>query len=207
MKPPSTPARFSEESSTSEDGETDNDETQMEDMGDMGQRFPSQTSELFVLQEESTQVISRDSSEGEIEDVVSQTLYKTDHVHAQSSQLSTQETQQTEEPMYDPSEDMFHGGQTPEESSQKKRRRSHAVVILPESVERKLGEWLETEATYFYDKRHPLYRDNKKKREDLQRMGDSFQPPIAAEDLSQWIITARTRYFYIYFLVSIVLDM
>ena len=195
LRAPSTPASFSEDSSSEEGGDTDmdNDETQMDE--DMAQRLPSQRSDVIVLQEESTQVVSRDSSEGEIEteDIVTQKLYKIDHIHDPSSQLSTQETQQTEELLVDQSQDMFHGGQTLEASSKKKRRRSHAVVILPEHVERTLGEWLEQEATYFYDKRHPLYRDQKKKREDLQRMGDSFEPPIPPEDLSQWIITARTR--------------
>ena len=168
MRAPSTPASFSEDSTSEEGGDTDmdNDETQMdEDEEVMAQRLPSQRSDVIVLQEESTQVVGRDSSEGEIEteDIVTQKLYKIDHIHDPSSQLSTQETQETEEPLLDPSPDMFHGGQTVAAPSKKKRRRSHAVVILPEDVERTLGEWLEQEATYFYDKRHPLYRDQKKK--------------------------------------------
>ena len=208
MKAPSTPAHFSEYSSSEEDDDDndtdfDIDVTQMdnEDNEEMGQRLPSQSSDVLLLREESTEVVARDSSEGGngTEDILTQKLYLTDHIHAASSQLSTQETQQTEELQLDPSQDIFHEGQTVAAPTKKKRRRSHAVVILPEHVERAMGEWLEHEGSYFYDKKHPLYRDNKKKREELERMGASFNPPVCAEDLSQWIITARTRYFYLYF--------
>ena len=121
MKPPSTPVSFSEESS--EEGEPeDNDETMMEENG---QKFPSQSSQVFVLPEDSALVIDPESSEGEIQD-------------APSSQLTIQDSQLTEE-IYDPSQDMFHGRQTTEDSK-KKRRRKTAVVILPEKVEKKLGE-------------------------------------------------------------------
>ena len=158
---------------------------------------------MLVLREESTEVVARDSSEGGngSEDVLTQPpqLYVTDHIHAESSQLSTQETQQTEELELEQSEDLFHEGQSVAAPTKKKRRRSHAVVIQPVHVERAMGQWLEHQAPYFYDKKHPLYRDNKKKRADLVRMGASFDPPILAEDLTQWIITARTRYFYLDF--------
>ena len=197
LQVPSTPARYSDDSD-----ETDlEDETQMSSE-EMAQRLPSQTSELLILPEDTTEVAAREHSseeggnadEGDL--TQHSTLFKTDHIHAEDSQLSTQDLEKTEE--QGASEDLFHEGQS-DAPSKKKRRRSHAQVILPEAVEKTMGEWLEFHAPYFYDKKHPLYRDNKKKREDLRRMGASFDPPICAEDLLQWIITARTKYFFLDF--------
>ena len=87
-------------------------------------------------------------------------------------------------------------GEGEEQDSQpaKKRKRKSAQVILAEETERQLGDWLEFDVPYFYNRGVPDYKNKAKQQAVLEEKGKSLDPPLTALQLEQWLTTIRTRY-------------
>ena len=67
-------------------------------------------------------------------------------------------------------------GEGEEEDSQpaKKRKRKSAQVILAEETERQLGDWLEFDVPYFYNRGLPDYKNKAKQQAVLEEKGKSL---------------------------------
>lgn len=76
----------------------------------------------------------------------------------------------------------------------KKRKRKATQVILAEETERLLGEWLEFDVPYFYNRGLPDYKNKAKQQAVLEEKGKSLDPPLTAVQLEQWLTTIRTRF-------------
>ncbi|XP_068215325.1 uncharacterized protein [Palaemon carinicauda] len=76
----------------------------------------------------------------------------------------------------------------------RKRRRKSSNIILPEETEQNLGEWLEFEVPFIYDKGD--YRH--KKKEYIERVWEekaaSLEDPVTAQDLKTWFASLRSRF-------------
>ena len=116
-------------------------------------------------------------------------------VDPQDAQRTSEEDENTEDERRD-QDDEEVGGVRPGT----KRKRA-LPVMLPEDVERSLGEWLEHNVPYFYNKRHPDYKNKAKQRTILEEKGKTFDPPYPVEQLLQWLKTIRTRYVFFYYLI------
>ena len=116
-------------------------------------------------------------------------------VDPQDTQRTSEEDENTEDERRDQEDEL--GDVRPGT----KRKRRALPVILPENVERDLGEWLEHEVQYFYDKSLPDYKNRAKQRTVLEEKGKTFDPPVPLEQLLQWLKTIRTRYVFLYYLI------
>ena len=80
------------------------------------------------------------------------------------------------------------------QQEKKKRRRISPCVFLPEATERLLGEWLEEEVPFIYDKGLGLHKDTQKITKLFNDKAASLDPPISGPELRQWFESNRTRY-------------
>ena len=152
---------------------------------------------------------SRDSSPGREEEdtavyvnleaaaVIEEVRPMEDDVDPQDTQRTSEEDENTEDERRMDQEDEL-GDLRPVGS---KRKRRVPPVMLPDAVERELGDWLEHEVPYFYDKSLPDYKNKAKQRAVLEEKGKTFEPPVPVEQLLQWLKTIRTRYVFLYYLI------
>ena len=119
-----------------------------------------------------------------------------DDVDPQDTQRTSEEDENTEDERRMDQEDEL-GDLRPGS----KRKRRAPPVMLPDAVERELGDWLEHEVPYFYDKSLPDYKNKAKQRAVLEEKGKTFDPPVPVEQLLQWLKTIRTRYVFLYYLI------
>ena len=159
-----------------------------------------------VSTEEENSASSRDSSPAREEEsrvylnldaaaVIEEVPPMEEDVDPQDTQRTSEEDENTEDERRDQEDEL--GDVRPGT----KRKRRALPVILPENVERDLGEWLEHEVQYFYDKSLPDYKNRAKQRTVLEEKGKTFDPPVPVEQLLQWLKTIRTRYVFLYYLI------
>ena len=103
---------------------------------------------------------------------------------------SQPEATQEEQPMSSEAEGSAAGGK----GAPKKRKRVTKVTVLNEDVERQLGEWLEHEATFIYDKKDPKHTNKDLVSATWASKAQSLTPPLTMEELKKWFDSIRTRY-------------
>lgn len=75
-----------------------------------------------------------------------------------------------------------------------KRKRKGACVVLPAATERMLGEWLEDEADFIYDKGRKDHADRDKVFRAFSDKAKSLDTPITGPQLKQWFDSIRSRF-------------
>ena len=98
-----------------------------------------------------------------------QTQNRTSEEEEEDTQQTEDESQRTEDEL----------GDVPRAASKRKRRASQ--VILPDEVERQLGEWLEHEVPYFYNKGMADYKNKAKQKAVMEEKGKTFDPPLTVQ--------------------------
>ena len=98
-------------------------------------------------------------------------------------------TLQEEQPMSSEAEGGPAGAKGP-----KKRKRVTRMTVLDEAVERQLGEWLEFEATFIYDKKDPRHTNKDLVNVTWASKASSLNPPLTMEELKKWWDSIRTRF-------------
>ena len=76
----------------------------------------------------------------------------------------------------------------------KKRKRVTRMTVLDETVERHLGEWLEYEASFIYDKKDPRHTNKDLVNVTWASKASSLNPPLSMEELRKWWDSIRTRF-------------
>jgi len=94
----------------------------------------------------------------------------------------------------DDEEDESAASQVDPEQKKKKRRRISPCVILSEATERMLGEWLEEEVPFIYNKGLGEHKDTHKIAKLFEEKAATLDPPITGPELKQWFESNRTRY-------------
>ena len=103
---------------------------------------------------------------------------------------SQPEITQDEQPMSSEAEGGAAGGK----GGPKKRKRVTKMTVLDEAVERQLGEWLEHEATFIYDKKDPKHTNKDLVSATWASKAQSLNPPLTMEELKKWWDSIRTRF-------------
>lgn len=73
-------------------------------------------------------------------------------------------------------------------------RKKNPSVILSEENERLVGEWLETEAEFIYNKGLTAYKDKAKVWRAFEEKGQSLVPPVSGRELRTWFTSLRSRF-------------
>ena len=76
----------------------------------------------------------------------------------------------------------------------KKRKRVTRMTVLDENVERHLGDWLEHEASFIYDKKDPRHTNKDLVNVTWASKAASLNPPLTMEELKKWWDSIRTRF-------------
>lgn len=115
--------------------------------------------------------------------------------------MGTQDTQDTQythtQDSQDPdeaSEESSGAEQGTEAEQPKKRRRRATNVILPDDIERDLGEWLHYEVPFMYDKGDPCHKNKDLIESCWNTKGASLDPPVSGANLKMWFNSQRSRY-------------
>ncbi|XP_064120238.1 uncharacterized protein LOC135224845 [Macrobrachium nipponense] len=67
-------------------------------------------------------------------------------------------------------------------------------VILSDENERLVGEWLEHEAQFIYNKRMAAYKDKAKVWKAFDDKGMSLRPPVTGNELRTWFTSLKSRF-------------
>ncbi|KAG0715718.1 hypothetical protein GWK47_011308 [Chionoecetes opilio] len=86
------------------------------------------------------------------------------------------------------------GVEQPQQPQPRKRRRKSTNIILTEETERMLGEWLEFEVPYLYDKGDPRHKQKEHIEHVWAEKAASMEPPITTLDLMTWFTSLRSRF-------------
>ncbi|XP_066940454.1 uncharacterized protein [Macrobrachium rosenbergii] len=73
-------------------------------------------------------------------------------------------------------------------------RKKNPSVILSDENERLVGEWLEQEAEFIYNKGMTAYKDKARVCRAFEEKGRSLAPPVSGPELRTWFTSLRTRF-------------
>ena len=92
-------------------------------------------------------------------------------------------------------EDEAAGGRGKQQSAEPKRRlKKNPSVLLDEETERMLGEWLEEEAAFIYNKGLTEYKDKAKVCRAFDEKAKTLNPTISGQALRTWFYSLRSRF-------------
>ncbi|XP_068208963.1 uncharacterized protein [Palaemon carinicauda] len=80
------------------------------------------------------------------------------------------------------------------EQQPRMRRRKTTNIILPEKTERLLGEWLEFDVPFIYDKGDLRHKQKEHVERVWEEKAASLNPPLASQDLKTWFSSLRSRF-------------
>ena len=86
------------------------------------------------------------------------------------------------------------GEDSTKDRAPKKRRRVIKPMLLSEEVERQLGDWLEFEVTYIYDKKDQRHMNKDLVNATWDTKAKSLTPPLTMEELKKLFDSIRTRF-------------
>ena len=76
----------------------------------------------------------------------------------------------------------------------RRKRRKNPSVIISEEDEKRLGEWLEDEAEFIYNKGLSAYKDKAKVTRAFEEKARTLDPPLTGEELKTWFTSLRSRF-------------
>ncbi|XP_066950847.1 uncharacterized protein [Macrobrachium rosenbergii] len=140
-------------------------------------------SDAVVLQLEADELVTESELEEEEEDLA--LVYESDPAAATDDNAHEGDADDATEGT--PEGDGLHG---PTDQGRKK----NLSVILSEENKRLVGEWLETEAEFIYNKGLTAYEDKAKVWRAFEEKGQSLVPPMSGCELRTWFTSLRSRF-------------
>ncbi|XP_066980090.1 uncharacterized protein [Macrobrachium rosenbergii] len=144
---------------------------------------PPSGSDAVVLQLEADELVTESELEEEEEDLA--LVYESDPAAAADD--NSHEGDADDDTEGTPEGDDLDG---PTGQGQKK----NPSVILSEENERLVGEWLETEAEFIYNKGLTAYKDKAKVWRAFEEKGQLLVPPVSGCEVRTWFTSLRSRF-------------
>ena len=80
------------------------------------------------------------------------------------------------------------------EAQQKAEAQRRKQIILSDEVERRLGEWLEFEASFIYNKKDSRHVNKPLVTKTWEDKAKTLDPPLTSEELQRWFQSVRTKF-------------